>query len=194
MMIWLTRMPMIRIMMTMLIMTFLRLLKQLETWLRMICWSKSFPPDRARGCTWWALGVQIIIIMAAMMMSTTMDLGFRLSSLWLQGTRRAWCWLLQVHGCPTSLCPHRLRVQGQAGGVGRAQCQVLEHLSKIWFPLALVLLSKVFWGATILKYFMGKSKQVDTHIIHRYHMKDAPRMTSRRTFNSSVADSPTFPE
>lgn len=28
----------------------------------------------------------------------------------------------------------------------------------------------------------------------RYHMKDAPRMTSRRVFNSSVADSPTFPE
>jgi len=28
----------------------------------------------------------------------------------------------------------------------------------------------------------------------RYHIKDAPRMTSRRVFNSSVADSPTFPE
>jgi len=28
----------------------------------------------------------------------------------------------------------------------------------------------------------------------RYHMKDAPRMTSRRVFNSSVADSPTFTE
>ena len=25
-------------------------------------------------------------------------------------------------------------------------------------------------------------------------MKDAPRMNSRRTFNSSVADNPTFPE
>jgi len=28
----------------------------------------------------------------------------------------------------------------------------------------------------------------------RYHMKDATRMTTRRVFNSSVADSPTFPE
>ena len=28
----------------------------------------------------------------------------------------------------------------------------------------------------------------------RYHMTDAPRMTSRRVFNSSVADNPTFPE
>ena len=28
----------------------------------------------------------------------------------------------------------------------------------------------------------------------RYHMTDAPRMTSRRVYNSSVADNPTFPE
>lgn len=28
----------------------------------------------------------------------------------------------------------------------------------------------------------------------RYHMTDAPRMTSRRSYNSSVADNPTFPE
>ncbi len=28
----------------------------------------------------------------------------------------------------------------------------------------------------------------------RYHMTDAPKMTGRRVYNSSVADSPTFPE
>ena len=28
----------------------------------------------------------------------------------------------------------------------------------------------------------------------RYHITDGPRMTSRRVFNSSVADNPTFPE
>ena len=28
----------------------------------------------------------------------------------------------------------------------------------------------------------------------RYHMTDGPRMTSRRSFNSSVSDNPTFPE
>ena len=42
-----------------------------------------------------------------------------------KGARRAWSWLLQVHGCPTSFCKDRLRFQGQAGGTGRAQCQVL---------------------------------------------------------------------
>jgi len=45
----------------------------------------------------------------------------------------------------------------------------------------------------ILSAFRDKLETLAEHNV-RYHMRDAPRMTSRRTFNSSVADSPTFPE
>jgi len=45
----------------------------------------------------------------------------------------------------------------------------------------------------IVSAFRDKLEALAEHNV-RYHMKDAPRMTSRRTFNSSVADSPTFPE
>jgi len=45
----------------------------------------------------------------------------------------------------------------------------------------------------IVSAFRDKLEMLAEHNV-RYHMRDAPRMTSRRTFNSSVADSPTFPE
>jgi len=45
----------------------------------------------------------------------------------------------------------------------------------------------------IVSAFRDKLETLAEHNV-RYHMRDAPRMTSRRTFNSSVADSPTFPE